>query len=365
MKRAKRKKTGKRKVKHKTARKPHRDLNRMRKATKRKRGRHAADKAQAPHAALPRFVTPCLATLVDKAPEGKRWEHEIKFDGYRIQARLDHGKVKLLTRKGLDWTAKFPSVAQTIAKLHAKTALIDGELVVEDAKGISRFSLLQQDLSAGRHGRMVLYAFDLMHLNGVDLKPLPLAARKAALLKLLRRGHDRAHLRFSRSLRRPGPTLLKEACKMGLEGIMSKLADAPYHSGRGRDWVKAKCSDRQELVVAGFAPSSADVHAVGALVLAFYQRGELHYAGRVGTGFTHDTARTLYRSLTAHARKTSPFKPVPKEERGRRGPIWVEPKMVVEVDFHGWTHGDRVRQASFQGMRRDKAAKEVVREVKH
>jgi bifunctional non-homologous end joining protein LigD len=204
-----------------------------------------------------------------------------------------------------------------------------------------------------------------MHLNGADLKPLPLYARKAALAKLLRRGHDRAHLRFSRSLHERGSVLFKQACKMGLEGIVSKLVDAPYHSGRGRDWLKAKCSDRQEFVVAGFAPSSADAHAVGALVLAVYDRGKLRYAGRTGTGFTHDTARTLYRTLKSHARKTSPLKPVPKEERGRRGPVWVEPKMVVEVDFHGWTHGDRVRQASFQGVRRDKAAKEVVREVKH
>jgi bifunctional non-homologous end joining protein LigD len=338
-----------------------------RKATKARRGRRAASAAlaKARPAALPRFVTPCLATLVDKAPEGKRWEHEVKFDGYRIQARLDHGKVKLLTRKGLDWTKKFPSVAKAIAKLNARTALIDGELVSEDTKGISRFSLLQQDLTSGRQGRMVLYVFDLMHLNGADLKPLPLSARKAALSKLVRRGHGRAHLRFSRSLRERGPVLLREACKMGLEGIMSKLTDAPYHSGRGRDWVKAKCSDRQELVVAGFAPSSADAHAVGALVLAFYARGKLRYAGRVGTGFTHDTARTLYRTLKAHPRKTSPFKPVPKDESGPRKPVWVEPKMVVEVDFHGWTHGERVRQASFQGVRRDKAAKDVVREVKH
>ena len=348
MKRAKRKKTGKRKAKRP------------------QRGRHAIGKAlaHAPQVTLPRFVTPCLATLVDKAPEGRRWEHEIKFDGYRIQARLDHGKVKLLTRKGLDWTARFPSVAQAVAKLHAKTALIDGELVAEDAKGISRFSLLQQDLSGGRHGRMALYAFDLLHLDGADLRRLPLSARKAALAGLLR-GRGGRHLRLSRSLRKPGPALLKAACKMGLEGIMSKLADAPYRSGRGRDWVKAKCSDRQELVVAGFAPSSADAHAVGALVLAFYRRGKLQYAGRVGTGFTHDTARTLYRSLKRRARKSSPFKPVPKDEQGRRKPVWVEPNMVVEVDFHGWTHGERVRQASFQGVRRDKAAKEVVREVKH
>jgi bifunctional non-homologous end joining protein LigD len=346
--------------------------SRKKKKTKRKtgrktrRGRQAAEKAlaSAPYAALPRFVTPCLATLVDKAPEGKRWAHEIKFDGYRIQARLDHGKVKLMTRKGLDWTAKFPSVARAVAKLHAKTALMDGEVVVEDANGISRFSLLQQDLSAGRAGRTVLYAFDLMHLNGLDLKRLPLSARKVALGKLVQRGHDR-HIRFSRSLRKPGPVLLKQACRMGLEGIMSKLTDASYHSGRGRDWVKAKCSDRQELVVAGFAPSSADAHAIGALVLAFYRRGKLTYAGRVGTGFNHDTARALYRSLKPRARKSSPFKPVPKDEQGGRKPVWVEPKMVVEVDFHGWTQGGRVRQASFQGVRRDKAAKDVVREVKH
>ncbi len=319
----------------------------------------------APRAALPRFVAPCLATLVEKAPDAKRWVHEIKFDGYRIQARLDHGKIKLMTRKGLDWTTKFPGVAKAVGKLHAKTALIDGELVVENSKGVSSFSLLQEDLKAGRGGRMVLYAFDLMHLNGADLKPLPLAARKAALSALLRRGHDRAHLRFSRSLRERGPVLLKHACRMGLEGIISKLADARYHSGRGHDWLKAKCSDRQEFVVAGFAPSSADAHAIGALVLGVYERGSLKYSGRVGTGFTHDTARTLYRTLKARERKTSPFKPVPADERGRRGPVWVEPTMVVEVDFHGWTHGDRVRQGSFQGVRRDKAAREVVREVKH
>jgi bifunctional non-homologous end joining protein LigD len=318
----------------------------------------------APHAALPHFVSPCLATLVAKAPDDNRWEHEIKFDGYRIQARLDRGKVKLMTRKGLDWTKRFPAVAKDVAALRAKAALIDGELVVEDVHGVSSFSALQEDLKSGRHGRMVLYAFDLMHLNGADLKPLPLYARKAALAGLLRRGHGR-HLRFSRSLRGHGPLLLKHACRMGLEGIISKLTDARYRSGRGHDWLKAKCSDRQELVVAGFAPSSADAHAVGALVLAFYKRGTLHYAGRVGTGFTHDTARALYRTLKSRARKTSPFKPVPKEERGRRAPVWVEPTTVVEVDFHGWTHGDRVRQASFQGVRRDKSANEVVREVKH
>ena len=362
---AKRKTAKKRASKQATAPAVNRRL--MRKTAKPKRPRNAARQAldKGPHAALPRFVAPCLATLVDKAPDNARWIHEIKFDGYRIQAHLDHGKVRLLTRKGLDWTTKFPTVAEAVGKLKATSALIDGELVAEDKDGISRFSLLQQDLKAGRHDRMVLYAFDLMHLNGVDLKRLPLKERKAALAKLVGGHKLRGPLRLSFSLRERGPTLLARACKMGLEGIISKVADAPYHSGRGHDWLKTKCSDRQEFVVVGFTPSSNDAHAVGALVLGVYARGELRYAGRTGTGFTQDSARELYRKFHAHARKTSPFKPVPKEERGVRTPVWVEPKFVAEVDFHGWTHGDRVRHASFQGLRGDKPAKDVVREVKH
>lgn len=344
----------------------HRDLRLMRKSKKLKTGRSTVDAAlrEAPPATLPRFVMPCLATLVDKAPDDKRWVHEIKFDGYRIQARLDHGKVALLTRKGLDWTEKFPGVAQAIAKLPAKAALIDGEVVSEDSEGISRFSLLQQDLANRRHDRMVLYVFDLMHLDGRDLTPLPLTARKAALARML--GRARAgRVRLSRSLHERGPALLKRACKVGLEGIISKRADARYRSGRGYDWLKSKCSDRQEFVVVGFARSSADAHAVGALVLAVHDQGKLRYVGRVGTGFTHDMARALYRSLKSRERKTAAFTPVPKEERGRRAPVWVEPTMVVEVDFHGWTHSNHVRQASFQGVRHDKSSEDVVREVKH
>jgi bifunctional non-homologous end joining protein LigD len=149
---------------------------------------------------------------------------------------------------------------------------------------------------------------------------------------------------------------------MGLEGIVSKVADAPYRSGRGQDWIKTKCSDRQELVVAGVVPSTVDARAVGALVLGFYERDKLHYAGRTGTGFTHEIARSLFRKLKALETAKAPFETIPAEERGARKPIWVEPSMVVEVDFHGWTHGERVRQASFQGVREDKAAKDVVRE---
>ncbi|HEX9072756.1 MAG TPA: DNA ligase D, partial [Pseudolabrys sp.] len=318
--------------------------------------------AGARHAALPVFVAPCLATLSDKSPDSDKWVHEIKFDGYRIQARLDRGKVKLLTRKGLDWTKKFPTIADAVAKLPVRSALIDGEVVVEGDDGISSFSLLQQDLKAERHDRMVFYVFDLMYLDGADLKSLPLRARKDALAKLLKRQPARGALRLSESLTEPGTTLLRHACKMGLEGIVSKVVDAPYRSGRGHDWVKTKCSDRQELVVAGVVPSTVDAHAIGALVLGFYERGKLHYAGRTGTGFTRELARTLYRKLTALKTTTTPFETVPAEERGARKPIWVEPKVVVEVDLHGWTHGGRVRQASFQGVREDKTAKDVVRE---
>jgi bifunctional non-homologous end joining protein LigD len=315
-------------------------------------------------AALPSFVKPSLATLATKAPDGDNWIHEIKFDGYRLQARLENGKVTLLTRNGLDWTAKFRGIADAVEKLPAKAALIDGELVVEGDNGVTSFSLLQEALKSGAQERLAFYVFDLMYLDGKDLRLLPLHARKEALAKLLKRASATGPLRFSQSIAESGPVLLKHGCKMGLEGIVSKRGDAPYRSGRGHDWIKTKCTDRQEFVITGFVPSTADAHAVGALVLGVYERGKLRYAGRVGTGFTHQSARALYRQLKAVKRGRTPFEKVPPEERGVRAPIWVAPSLVAEVELRGWTGSGMVRHGSFQGLREDRPPKEVVRETK-
>ncbi|MDP2410660.1 MAG: DNA ligase D [Pseudolabrys sp.] len=348
-----------------TAEKPAKSAKPTKRASTASTPRKKAAKKQATRgAALPDFVPPSLATLAENAPDSANWIHEIKFDGYRIQARLDGGKVKLLTRNGLDWTGKFATVAGAVADLPAETALIDGEIVVEDDDGVSSFSLLQQDLKAGRHDRMVFYVFDLLHLDGADLRQRPLSERKAALTELLKRAPAKGAIRLSESIDETGSVLLKHACRMNLEGIISKREDAPYRSGRSRDWIKTKCSDRQEFVVAGFMPSTADARAVGALVLGVYEGDKLRYAGRTGTGFTHQIARDLYRKLKALRRSDTPFASLPAEERGVRGPVWVAPTTVVEVDVRGWTHGDRVRHASYQGLREDKDAREVVREVK-
>lgn len=311
--------------------------------------------------AMPDFIEPALAKLKPKPPAGDRWIHEIKFDGYRLQARIENGKVSMLTRSGLDWTAKFGrEVLQAFAALPVRSAVIDGEIVVERDTGASDFSALQRDLSEGRNDRFVFYAFDLLHLDGHSLLGVTLIDRKQLLESLL--PGDNGKLRYSAHFNESGELVLDHACRLSLEGVISKHSDSTYTSGRKGDWIKSKCSHRQEFVIGGYVPSTSMKDAIGSLAMGYYQGDELKHVGRVGTGYTVATAQMLYEKLSRMRQNESAFdNKLTAEER--RGLIYVKPQLVGEVEFRAWSADGNLRHAAFRGLREDKPAKDVTRET--
>jgi bifunctional non-homologous end joining protein LigD len=312
---------------------------------------------------LPVFVEPSLAAVGAAAPSGERWLHEIKYDGYRIQARIDGGKAQLLTRKGLDWTVRFPTVAAALKRLPIGSALIDGEIVVQDENGLASFAGLQSDLKSGRKDRMIYMAFDLLYLEGVDLRGSTLKHRKAALKAIVDTLPGDSIVRFSDHLDGDGETVLAHACKLGLEGIISKRTDLGYRSGRGEHWLKAKCVLGQEFVVLGYVPSTAAGNAIGSLVVGYYEKGKLVHAGRAGTGFSEEESVRLRKDLDK-IKATRPAFAAKLPAGAEKGVKWVEPIRVAEVEYRGWGSEGLLRQASYRGMREDRLASEIELEQK-
>ncbi len=321
----------------------------------------------APKQSLPDFVSPQLALQVSEAPEGADWIHELKLDGYRIQARIDRSKrgtsspVRLITRGGLDWTHRMPDVAAALAELPVKTGLLDGEVVVFDEKGSTSFALLQAAFQENKKQKLTYVAFDLLHLDGHNLRNLPLERRKKMLEDLLSNSNDEDIVRFSEHLGTRGKEIFQKACQLGAEGIVSKKKSSPYTSGKNGAWLKIKCVRQQEFVIGGFTPPRKSGVGIGALLLGYYRDGELVYAGRTGTGFTQKMRTEMRARLDKVAQSRSPFISLPPG--AAKDAKWVAPKFVCEVNFATWTADNLVRQASFQGLREDKPAKEVKREV--
>jgi DNA ligase D-like protein (predicted ligase) len=318
-------------------------------------------------APLPSFVPPQLSQPVEKPPSGPQWLHEIKLDGYRMAARIDHGRVQLLTRTGLDWTVKYPGAIAALANVKAKTAYIDGELCGVDDAGLPNFAQTQAATDGERGARLVYYAFDLLHLNGRDVSRLPLIERKAILESLV---VDQLGLQFNGHDTGDGELILEHAGKLGFEGVVSKTIDAPYAPGNRGLWRKAKWLNRQEFVVVGWSDPEGTRSHLGALLLAYYtDDGKLIYAGRVGTGMPVKVLADLRRRLDPLGRKTSPLSVPPPRSTRFGSPLvlsrvhWVEPKLVAEITYLTWTADGLLRHTVYVGLREDKPAADVRREA--
>lgn len=332
-------------------------------ATKRTKVRGASKKSVAT-AKLPAFasIPPQLATLVDGVPAAGPWLYEIKYDGYRTLAWLDSGKVSMASRRGLDWSKPYATIADALSRVRAKTAIFDGEVAYVQEDGRTDFQKLQNALgstSPEERSRLVYFVFDLLFYDGVDLRDEPLSFRKEKLRTIL--AGEKPPLKMSDHLAGDPATakdFFREACSLGLEGIIGKRADRPYVSGRTKDWVKVKCEQRQEMVIVGYTPPKGGRKGVGALLLGVFERKKLRYAGKVGTGFSNETLRDLAKRLGAIEVDEPAFADAPRMREVR----WVDPKLVCQVRFSEWTSEGALRHPSFEGLRLDKAPKDVHRE---
>ncbi|MFM0327628.1 DNA ligase D [Caballeronia glebae] len=316
-------------------------------------------------AKLPATFKPQLATLVDAAPPGDDWGYEIKFDGYRVLVRIEAVKgkreVRIYTRNGNDWTAKFSKQVKALDGLDIESGWLDGEAVVLDERGLPDFQALQNAFDVGRPQDIVVYFFDVPYLNGYDLRNVPLVQRRA-ILKAIIEPLDDPVLRYSQDFAFHAEDLLKSACDMALEGIIGKRIDSTYVSGRSASWIKLKCRRRQEFVIGGYSEPSGSRGQFGALLLGVYDtHGKLQYAGRVGSGFDHATLAAVKTELDKRETRRMPFASEP-QERSRTPVHWVKPELVAECNFAEWTKERIVRQASFVSLRDDKPARQIVKE---
>jgi bifunctional non-homologous end joining protein LigD len=321
-----------------------------------------ADLAGARKAPLPATLTPTLATLVDEIPAGQGWLHEIKYDGYRMVCRIDRGNVRIFSRNGKDWTSPLGAIAEAVVRLPVKSAWIDGEVTTVDAQGRTSFQVLQNALADPTQGSLTYFVFDVPYLEGYDLRKVPLLERKRVLKTLVPESDP--VLRLGVEYLGPGKEFLAQACSLGLEGAVSKRADSPYRDGvRTREWLKVKCAQRQEMVIGGFTDPQGSRSGFGALLLGVYEPdGKLRYSGKVGTGFDDRTLLSLRATLDKLEQDKPPFANPPRGYEAK-GAHWVQPKLVGEVSFTEWTQDGTLRHPSFQGLRKDKKATDVVREL--